>query len=119
MARLIYKNGPETEPISDDNKKAFIRILKELGIYPEWYKLRKQWEKKAPTRNKTLTNSFRDCLEKSFPWYTSKIPNMWLYMAVGFSYAHTPKDILNDDGAMHRMKENAIYYSKNALFNTL
>jgi hypothetical protein len=118
MARLIYKNGPETEPISDENKKAFIRILKELGIYPEWYKLRKQWEKDMPTCNKTLTNSFRDCLEKSFPWCTSKRPNMWLYMAAGFSYVHTPKDVLNDDGAMHKMKENVIYYSKNDPFNT-
>lgn len=105
MARLILKKKSETESISDENKKAFIRILKELGIYSEWYKLRKQWEKEAPTRNKTLTNSFRDCLEKSFPWCTSKRPNMWLYMAAGFSYTHTPKDVLNDDGAIHKMKE--------------
>ena len=106
MARLLYKKGPETEPISDENKKAFIRILKELGIYPEWYKLRRQWEKEAPTLNlKALTNSFRNCLENSFPWGTSKRPNMWLYMAAGFSYDHTPKDVLNDDGAIHKMKE--------------
>jgi hypothetical protein len=100
-----------------ENRKAFLRILKETGLYPEWAKCRKRridHLKQLDTHESYDLFSmeiFGDILVYSFGWDSSKISNLWCALS---SIKERPKDIVKSDALMDRIKSTIkLHTSKN------
>lgn len=99
-----------------ENRKAFLRILKETGLYTEWAKCRKQ----RITRLIQLGSPesydlfgmeyFGDILVYSFGWDCSKISNLWCSLS---SIKERPKDIVKSDALMDRIKSTIKLHTSN------
>lgn len=91
----------------EKNRKAFLRILKENGLYSEWIKCRKKRISQLMQLNThesyDLFNMeyFGDILIYSFGWDCSRIPNLWCSLA---RIKERPKDIVESDVLMGVVK---------------
>ena len=100
--------------MENENKKAFIRLLKELGLYFEWIRLRKAYIAYLITVNhknsnygllNDLPDNFGSILTHSFVWAESNYPIMWRDLATLFPIAvRTPSEIIQDEDALNRLK---------------
>ena len=105
-----------------DNKKAFIRILKDINVYSEWVRLRKQYclENEFNDLWLYLPNSFSNAIAHSFTWTTSTRCEMWMEInsckpsvKLGSKISDEPVCVINDKHFMDDLKKIVIKYTKN------
>ena len=94
-----------------DNKKAFFRVLKELGLYTEWTKCRRKRIEQLKINNvkdcdevlyKLYGFDFGNTLIYSFGWDTSSVPRLWSDLACMKVQASL---LINNKTLMNRAKE--------------
>ena len=96
-----------------ENRKAFFRILKENGLYPEWIKCRRKRIAYLAQMNYKESydpfsiEKFGDILIYSFGWDSSKISNLWCSLA---GIKESSKDIIKSEALMDRIKSSVKKY---------
>ena len=90
-----------------ENRKAFFRILKEMGLYPEWIKCRRKRIANLIQMNSKEScelfsiEKFGDILIYSFGWDCSKISRLWCSLA---SIKERSNDIVKSEALMDKIK---------------
>ena len=90
-----------------ENRKAFFRILKEVRLYPEWARCRKQRIAFLIQLNRYerydlfRTEYFGDILVYSFGWDDSKVTDLWCKLS---RIKLSPSEIVKNKEAMDNIK---------------
>ena len=103
---------------SDANKKAFIRILKEIGLYNEWIRERKKFLGihsdiiQNFEMDECIKDSFKDSLIFSFYFGESSYPEMWKTLYDSFAPSTTNYSLINNENLMDVLKSYIESYMK-------
>jgi len=101
-----------------DNKKAFIRILKEIGLYNEWIRERKRFLGihsdiiQNLKMDECIKDSFKDSLILSFYFGDSSYPEMWKTLYDSFAPSTTNYSLINNENLMGVLKSYIESYMK-------
>lgn len=95
----------------NDETKAFIRLLKETGLYAEWTKNRKYHCMKTSVKKKEYLNfgiyapTLGNFISSSFVWIDTDNNAFWMKLAIKYPCDMKPSEILCDKDALEVIKK--------------